>query len=102
MAYRIIVKEEAIADTLEAYLYYEDKSPGLGGKFIKALQDRYDQLSSNPQHYSFTDSRKILRDVKLKGFPYLIIYDIASEYVTVYVIHNSYKKPKLVSVKKSI
>jgi len=70
------VKEAAIADTLEAYLYYESKSDGLGEKFITSLQNAYDQISLNPKQYSFIDKRKKLRDVKLNGFPYVVIYDV--------------------------
>jgi len=94
MAYKLIIKEEALADTLEAYLYYESKSDGLGEKFMNALQKRYDQISLNPQHYSFTDNRKVLRDINLRGFPYVIIYDVAGTTVTVYVAHNTYKERK--------
>ncbi len=92
MAYNLVVKEEALSDTLEAFLYYEDKSEGLGERFMTALQMRYDQISQNPEHYSFTDKRKVLRDVKLKGFPYVVIYDVVANNITVYVVHNSHKR----------
>ena len=92
MAYNLIVKEEALSDMLEAFLYYEDKSEGLGERFMAALQMRYDQITENPEHYSFTDETKVLRDVKLKGFPYVVIYDVAARNITVYVIHNSHKR----------
>ncbi len=94
MAYKLIIKDEALADTLEAYLYYEDKSDGLGEKFMKSLQNRYDQISLNPEQYSFTDNRKTLRDIKLKGFPYVVIYDVVGKKVTVYAVHNCYKNRK--------
>ncbi len=73
MAYKLIVKEEALADMLEAYLYYDGKSDGLGEKFMRSLQERYDLISLNPEHYGFTDAQKKLRDVKLNGFPYVVI-----------------------------
>jgi hypothetical protein len=76
MAYNLSVKEEALAHTLEAYLYYEDKSAGLGEKFLNLLQDVYNHICKNPEYYSFTDKRKVLRDVKIIGFPYVVIYDV--------------------------
>jgi len=96
VAYKLIIKEEAAADALTAFLYYEGKSSGLGEKFIIALQERFRQLSVNPQHYSFIDKRKKLRDVKLNGFPYVVIYDIDEENVVVYLVHNSYKKARTI------
>ena len=98
MACKLIIKEEAVVDTVEAYLYYEGKTTGLGEKFLKSLQARYDQISHNPGHYSFIDKRKKLRDVKIKRFPYVVIYDFNGNEVTVYSVHNSHKKPKQFSV----
>lgn len=95
MAYNLIIKEKVIADVLTAYTYYESKSPGLGEKFIAALHDRYRQIAINPQHYSYIDYRKKIRDVKLNGFPYVVIYDIEEENVIIYAVHNSYKKSEV-------
>jgi hypothetical protein len=38
MSYTVLIKEEAHADALEAYLYYERKVTGLGEGFLKALK----------------------------------------------------------------
>ena len=96
MAYTLVVKEEAQADALEAYLYYEGRSVGLGERFLNELTLRYQQIAENPQHYSYLhkDKEKTLRRVKIKHFPYLIIYDCTGEDVTVYVVQNCYKTPK--------
>jgi hypothetical protein len=48
MPFTVIVKEEAHKDVLEAYNYYEEKSAGLGERFLEALQLRYNELSTNP------------------------------------------------------
>ncbi len=94
MAYDLIIKEEALADTIAAYLYYEGITNGLGNKFLTSLQSTYDKLAKTPESYSYTDNRKILRDAKLKGFPYLVIYSVSENSVIVYVIHNSHEEPK--------
>ena len=99
--HNIIIKDRALTDALDAYLYYEDKLDGLGDKFLKALHDRYDQLSISPENYSFIDKRKKLRDIKLRGFPYVIIYDNIGTEVTVYAIHNSHKNTKYIDQVKS-
>jgi len=93
MAYRAVVTDEAYREALNAYLYYEEIQIGLGTRFLKSLQKRYDQLSQNPQFYSFVyaDKEKTLRDIKLEGFPFVILYDVEEYEVVVYSVHNTYK-----------
>jgi plasmid stabilization system protein ParE len=95
MSFTVIVKEEAHQDIIDAYNYYEGKSTGLGDKFLDSLQRRYSDLSANPSFYSFIneDTLKVLRDVKLEGFPFVIVYEIIELQVIVYAIHNTYKHP---------
>lgn len=97
MTYSITIKKEAYLDALDAYLYYEEQQSGLGERFLNELASRYKQLERHPQHYSIVASDKegTFRSVRLKSFPYLIIFSISEDLVTVYAVHNTYKKPKL-------
>ncbi len=70
MPYTIIIREEAHLEAAEAYSYYEKKSPGLGERFLQELLNRYREIAEHPEHYGFIDEKKILRDVKLRHFPY--------------------------------
>ena len=93
MTYTLVIKEEAFPDALEAYLYYEDKQVGLGERFLIELNVRYQQIEKNPQHYGFisADVEKTLRSVRLKTFPYIVIYDFSDHTVIVYAVHNYHK-----------
>ena len=93
MPYQLIIREEAHLETLEAYHYYQSKSPGLGERFISELLKRYEEIANHPEHYSFIDERKIIRDVKLKHFPYLVVYEFYNNMVIVYSVFNGYKNP---------
>jgi plasmid stabilization system protein ParE len=96
MPFNVIVKEEAHKDALEAYNYYEEKSPGLGERFLEALQLRYIELSRNPTYYSFIneDQLKVLRDVKLEKFPFVVVFEIMENDVVIFAVHNTYKHPR--------
>ena len=85
MPYKVVIKEEAHKDTIEAYEYYESKLFGLGERFLIALRQRYEDLSLHPQHYSFIaeDHLNILRDVKVNKFPYVIVFEISGSDVIV-------------------
>ena len=93
MAYNVIVRDEAYSEALEAYLYYEEKQEGLGERFLAAVQILYKQLATNPDYYIIltSDKKKVLRDVKLKDFPFVIIFEIRTKDVFVYAVHNTHK-----------
>ena len=38
MSFRVIVTKEAHHDSLDAYLFYEEKQTGLGERFLTMLQ----------------------------------------------------------------
>jgi plasmid stabilization system protein ParE len=95
MSFRVIVTKEAHHDALEAFRYYEEKQSGLGERFLKLLESCYLSLSQHPEHYSFIDEDplKVLRDVKLDKFPYVVVFEILEAKVVVYAVHNTYKHP---------
>jgi hypothetical protein len=95
MSYQIVIKEEAYADTLEAYRYYEEQLAGLGERFLAALLQRYSNLSEHPDFYSYIKApEQLLRDVVLHGFPYVVVFEISGKDVIVYAVHNTHKRPK--------
>jgi ParE toxin of type II toxin-antitoxin system, parDE len=95
MLFTVIVKQEAHQGTIDAYNYYEEKLTGLGERFLEALQQRYKELSANPTFYSYIDEDplKVLRDVKLEKFPFVVVYEIIETQVVIYAVHNTYKHP---------
>ena len=93
MSYQLVVREEAHLDTVEAYNYYEEKTPGLGERFLDELIQRYAEITEHPEYYGFIDKQKTIRDVKLRRFPYLIVYEINIDKVIVYSVFNGYKNP---------
>lgn len=93
MTYKLLLTEEALHDVEEAYNYYEDIRHGLGEDFLNILTQHYNTLIQNPFLYSFTDKKKLLRDVSILRFPFIIIYEIKDNCVIVYAVHNTRKKP---------
>ncbi len=74
-------------------MYYEDLQKELGERFLAELNKRYIQIGEDPQNYGFIDSQKTIRDVKVKNFPYQIVYEIIKNTVIVYSVFNSYQEP---------
>lgn len=96
MLFTVIVKQEALEDTITAFNYYEEKSPGLGELFLDNLHNQFIQLAQQPAVNSFIaeDPLQLLRDVRIKRFPYVVVYEIIDKDVVIYAVHNTYKHPR--------
>jgi hypothetical protein len=96
MLLKLIIKQEAHFDTINAYNYYEEKQPGLGVKFLHSLKERNEDLINHTYNYSFINEDENLkfRNVLLDTFPYLIVFEILNDEVVVYAIHNTNRDPK--------
>jgi hypothetical protein len=93
MEYRLIILKSAADDTTEAYNYYETIQQGLGERFLAELLVRLNEISKHPQYYGFIDDQHIIRDVRLRNFPYLVVYEIENERVVIYSVHCTYRHP---------
>jgi len=93
MIYKIILSEEARHDEIESYHYYELQRTGLGEGFLEALENCYSALSKHPEFFSFTDNRRILRSMKLKRFPFVIIYEFSGTHIFVYSVRHTSRSP---------
>ncbi len=58
MPYTLFIREEALEEMKEAFLYYESVQPGLGERFLSELQKRYNEIREHPQFYGFIDISK--------------------------------------------
>jgi plasmid stabilization system protein ParE len=96
MPFTVVVSEPANEDTIAAYNYYEEKKSGLGELFLSNLQSLYLLLKEHPSANSLIaeDPHQLLRDVRLKRFPYVVVYEIQKNEVIIYAIHNTHKHPR--------
>ena len=95
MAFILEIKAEAHQDTINAYSYYEEKEAGLGERFLNALNETYQFIAKHPSHYGYIaeDPSKIFRDVRVKNFPYLVVYEIINDKVIVYAVFHARRDP---------
>lgn len=93
MSFNVILTADAIKDEADAYEYYENIRLGLGEEFLLTVETYFKTLSENPFLYAYIDNMKILRDVKIARFPYVIIFEIAEDKVIVYSVFNTSRRP---------
>jgi toxin ParE1/3/4 len=93
MAHNIVITPFAHNDEYEAYAWYEEQRTGLGDELLKELENAYQKIANNPEHYSFIDEKKELRDFLLHRFPYLIVFRINNSVVEIISVHHAKKYP---------
>ena len=96
MHFELIISSIAVNETNDAYLFYERSSAGLGERFLRSLEDIYQKLSQNPHYYGFMNKAKDLRDIKIKDFPFVIIFQIVNDKVFVLRVFNTSRNPDLI------
>jgi len=86
--YKLIIKEEADFEIISTYKWYENKSDGLGEKFLLQLEKSFNAIDINPN--SFQVVYKEQRQAILNKFPFVIIYQqINLEIIVFAVFHTS-------------
>lgn len=98
MRYELEIKEEAVFDMKQAYLYYEEQRIGLGNRFLDTLETYFERIQKYPEHYQI--KRKPYREAFVKDFPYLIIYEIELNKIIIYAVFNTWRNPNKKPIKK--
>ena len=74
----------------EAYQWYENRSQGLGKKFIQAVEKRLNEIANHPERYA--KKKGNYRETIVEIFPYIIIYEVFKNAQTVLVLHVFHAK----------
>ena len=93
MTFILRLAPEAQIEESEAYNYCEDVKDGLGDELLMELEYAYTKIAENPFYYSYIENSHLLRDMKIDRFPYVVIYIVSGNYVTVVSVRNTYRRP---------
>ena len=96
MKYKLFITRAASKEADEGTVYYNTIDAKLASRFRAEVLDTYEKLVVNPQLYSLVQNKisSQVRDVKLKSFPYVIIFEVKKETVVILSVFNFRKKPK--------
>ena len=76
----------------QAYTWYEDQRPGLGGDFLLCVEAVLDAIGENPLRFPTTHKR--IKRALVRRFPYAIFYIIDDESISVLACFHCKRKPK--------
>jgi mRNA-degrading endonuclease RelE of RelBE toxin-antitoxin system len=94
MSYKFSLHPDTQKDFTEAYEWYQDKTEGLGERFLKAVRKKIEEIATNPEIYG-SKGRKGYREAKLNLFPYVIGFKIYEKKKSIFIssIHHLKKHP---------
>jgi toxin ParE1/3/4 len=90
--YTLIIKPHAIETAQQAYNWYEEQQNGLGEIFIKEIENCLDKIETWPISYAKVKSN--FRQIIVRTFPYVIVFEINGNEVIVYTIFHTSRSPR--------
>ncbi len=92
MKYRLEVSPKVHLDVARIYLYREkNQGKGTGDRFLKALQDCYKNILSNPRGHRVRKAP--YRHAMLHKLKYRVVYEVDGSTVFVYQVRHTSRKP---------
>jgi plasmid stabilization system protein ParE len=100
MKCRIELHENAQKELEEAFQWYEQRSIGLGIRFIEAVSQKLNELSKYPERHAKRTAE--FREVSTNIFPYILIYEFFPKEKVVFIsyVFHSKRNPKLKYLRK--
>jgi len=94
MSYTSLLLRRAQKELLEAWVWYEDRQPGLGDRFKNELDKRIGEIEKHPERYP--QQTRPYRETRIDVFPYLIIYRLntAKNLVIITSVFHASRHPK--------
>ena len=95
MKCRIELHRGAQKELEEVFQWYEERSTGLGVRFIEAVSEKINEISKFPNRYAKRSAE--FREVSTNIFPYILIYEFLSKEKIVFIsyIFHGKKNPEL-------
>ena len=90
--YNLIIRDEADEETIESAIWYEKQRDGLGQEFLEEVENSLNTIFNYPLHYQKISKR--FRQIPLKRFPFVILFEVAKNLVIVYSVFHTSRNPK--------
>jgi plasmid stabilization system protein ParE len=91
MSWRLIVRREARSELAEAVDWYRSQHPDFGNRFLLAFLEAVNKLVENP--YLFQRLDDDIRRVRLRHFPYNLLYFIQEDRVVIVACAHAKRRP---------
>jgi toxin ParE1/3/4 len=89
---KLRLRSIAEADAAEAIRWYAEQKPDLAFRFFEALSSALRSIERNPNLYPAVDA-EMRRALFPKPFPYMVLYRIEGDMVSVYAVLHQARDP---------
>ena len=95
MVFKIIIKDDAELELMEAIDYYNAINENLSKEFVKLFFDSLTSISQNP--FLYQKVYKNIRQCVMLKFPYILYYTVngQTEEVAIYAVYHTSRNPKI-------
>ena len=95
MAAEVILSLIAIKELEESSDWYEERSVGLGRRFVNTIRQTLILTSQNPE--AFPKTKKHFRETVVSDFPFIIVYVYDKEENIINILHvfHTKRNPKI-------
>lgn len=84
---RVIVRQRAARESNEVFFWYEERGPGLGGRFRSDLERVLDRIAETPAQFPVVEQS--VRIARLHSFPYAVYFSFKGDRVVILsVLHH--------------
>ena len=83
----------AEAEHLESIAYYESKRPGLGAMYLAEFETLMEHVCENPHRHPL-EKQPDVRRIRMKRFPFTVLYREASHTVQVLAVAHHRRRPQ--------
>lgn len=94
MKYSLSFLPEVESDLINAYLWYEEKSKGLGEEFLRVFYANVSEIAYSP--FIYVRIYKIFRRLLLKRFPFAVYFTVIKNKVIVYGLFHCARNPNTI------
>lgn len=88
----LIIRPEAETDLAEAFVWYEERVPGLGSDFLLSVDAALASVQRNPEMYPVM--YKNVQRCLIRRFPYGIFYIIEKGEIVVLAVLHAKRDPR--------
>ena len=93
----LTIHPAAVDEMRAAALWYEERAPGLGVRFVDSVLAATNRIAENPRIGAIWQSarlaRKGVRRLTLTNFPYLLVYALEAERIVVVAVAHGRRRP---------
>lgn len=82
---------EALEEYEEAALYYGDRDPGLGLRFIEAIEQTIQRILEAPNRWRVIDED--VRRCLTRVFPYGVLYTVEPDFILIVAVIHCSREP---------